>query len=132
LLRAQGQEILATSQGYIIPQDNNQMVQQVIACQHGVEADRVREELETIIKYGGRITDVVVEHPMYGELKGRLTIQSTADLEEFMKRYHKKEVKPLSTLTDGIHLHTIEALNEEVLNLINEQLAEKGYLLKDY
>ena len=132
LLRAQGQEILATSQGYIIPEDNNQMVEQIIACKHGVESTNVHQELETIIKYGGRIKDVVVEHPMYGELKARLTIQSKADLEDFMDRYRRKEVKPLAALTNGVHLHTVEALNEEVLELIKEKLKDKGYLLEDY
>lgn len=133
LLRAEGHEILATSKGYIISAaDNNNMVQQIIACQHGVDSQDVHKELETIIKYGGRIADVVVEHPMYGELKGRLVIQSQSDLADFMEAYRKKEVKPLSTLTDGVHLHTIEALNEEVLTLIKTKLKEKGYLLEDY
>ena len=132
ILRAEGHEILATSKGYIISDNNDNMVQQIIACQHGVAVEDVQEELETIIKYGGRIADVVVEHPMYGELKGRLVIQSKSDLEDFMEDYENKEVKPLSTLTDGVHLHTIEALNEEVLTLIKDKLKEKGFILEDY
>lgn len=132
LLRAEGHEILATSKGYMVSDDNNDMVQQIIACQHGVAAEDVQEELETIIKYGGRIADVVVEHPMYGELKGRLVIQSQSDLQDFMENYRDKKVKPLSTLTDGVHLHTIEALNKEVLTLIKNKLQEKGYLLENY
>jgi transcriptional regulator of NAD metabolism len=132
LLRAKGEEILATSKGYLISEVDNQMVEGVIACKHGVDDNGVQEELATIINYGGRIKDVVVEHPMYGELKGRLVLQSQSDLEDFMKRYRAQEVKPLSALTDGIHLHTVEALNREVLNLIKEKLNEKGYLLEDY
>lgn len=132
LLRAEGHEILATSKGYMIADDDDNMVQQIIACKHGVAAEDVQEELETIIKYGGRIADVVVEHPMYGELKGRLVIQSQSDLQDFMEHYRDKKVKPLSTLTDGVHLHTIEALNKEVLTLIKNKLKEKGYLLENY
>lgn len=132
LLRAEGYEILATSKGYIIADDSNQMVKRIIACKHGVESEAVEEELKTILKYGGRIADVVVEHPMYGELKGRLVIQSQSDLEDFMADYCSNKVKPLSTLTDGVHLHTIEALNEEVLDLIKDKLEEKGYLLEGY
>lgn len=132
LLRAQGEEILATSQGYVIPQqeDTSQMVTRTIACRH--DGTEIRDELQTIIKYGGRIKDVIVEHPIYGELKGLLRIQSSSDLDSFMEKYNNETVKPLLTLTEGVHLHTIEALNQEVLGLIAEKLKKKGYLLKDY
>ncbi|ADL12604.1 transcription repressor NadR [Acetohalobium arabaticum] len=128
LLRAKGEEILATSQGYVVPQQNSKMVVRTIACKHN--GDEIRGELETVIKYGGRVKDVIVEHPIYGELKGFLMVQSKEDLNTFMKKYKQDSVKPLLTLTEGVHLHTIEALNEEVLNLIEEKLEEKGYLLE--
>jgi hypothetical protein len=130
LLRAQGEEILATSQGYIMSQHNNQMVIRTIACRHN--GSEIEEELKTIIKYGGRVKDVIVEHPIYGELKGLLRIQSKSDLNSFIKKYNNKTVKPLLTLTEGVHLHTIEALNQEVLDLIEERLEEQGFLLTDY
>lgn len=130
LLRAQGKEILATSQGYIMPQRGSQMVTKTVACRHNKA--EIREELEIIIKYGGRIKDVIVEHPIYGELKGILRIQSKSDLDSFMKKYNNEAVKPLLTLTEGVHLHTVEALNQEVLSVIEEKLKEKGYLLTDY
>ncbi|WP_027340511.1 transcription repressor NadR [Halonatronum saccharophilum] len=128
LLRAEGKDILATSQGYITNKKEDNIVKKTIACKHsGVET---REELEIIIKYGGRIRDVIVEHPLYGEIKGNLMIQKKSDLELFMKKYKEEEVKPLSTLTDGVHLHTIEALNFEVINLIEIELKKRGYLLE--
>ncbi|SJZ52579.1 transcription repressor NadR [Selenihalanaerobacter shriftii] len=131
LLRAQGEEILATSQGYIIPQQrSSQMVTKTIACIH--DGAEIEDELETIIKYGGRVKDVIIEHPIYGELNGLLMIQSKSDLTNFMHKYNNNTVKPLLTLTEGVHLHTIEALNQEVLNLIECKLKEKGYLLIDY
>ncbi|MBM7624966.1 transcription repressor NadR [Sporohalobacter salinus] len=128
LLRAEGAEILATSQGYIMSEQSNQMVMRTIACKH--DGSEIKDELETVIKYGGRVKDVIVEHPIYGELKGFLMIQSKEDLKTFMKKSNQDSVKPLLTLTEGVHLHTIEALNEEVLTLIEEKLREKGYLLE--
>ena len=128
LLRAQGEEIQATSQGYVIPEVKGKMVERTIACTHNGE--EIEAELATIIKYGGRVRDVIVEHPLYGELKGLLRIQSRADLDEFLKQYEKNNVKPLLTLTGGIHLHTIEALNQEVLDLIEEKLRAQGFLLE--
>ncbi|WP_408956299.1 transcription repressor NadR [Natroniella sp. ANB-PHB2] len=129
LLRAKGHKIIATSQGYIMSQPTNQMVEKTIACKH--KESEIRSELEIIIKYGGRIKDVIVEHSIYGELKGMLMIQSKAELEEFLKKSKEESSKPLSFLTEGVHLHTIEALNQEVLNLIEDKLEKTGFLLKE-
>ena len=41
------------------------------------------DELETIIKYGGRVKDVIVEQELDGELQGQLRIQSKSDLNSF-------------------------------------------------
>jgi len=106
------------------------MVTKTIACKHS--GSDIRNELETIIKYGGRVKDVSIEHPLYGELKGMLMIQSKDDLNAFINKYQNNTVKPLLTLTEGVHLHTIEALNQEVINLIETKLEEEGYLLTDY
>ncbi|WP_018249601.1 transcription repressor NadR [Orenia marismortui] len=127
ILRARGEEILATARGYIISKDSN-MVRRTIACQHG--AADIEKELSIIIRYGGRVKDVIVEHSIYGEIKGLLMIQSREDLSKFLENYNQERVKPLSALTEGVHLHTIEALNEEVLDLIENKLEDEGYLLK--
>ena len=67
-------------------------------------------ELEIVVKYGGIIEDVIVEHPLYGEIKGILKIKNLNDLNKFTGYLLKKvEAKPLSALTNGIHLHTISA-----------------------
>ncbi|MCK8823906.1 transcription repressor NadR [Fuchsiella alkaliacetigena] len=129
LLRAQGKQILATSQGYILAEPGQQRASKTIACVHGPEESEIAEELEIIVQHGGRIRDVIVEHPLYGELKGLLMIQSKSDIKEFIKKYRQETVKPLLTLTEGVHLHTVEALTEEGLMLIEEKLAAVGYLL---
>ncbi len=128
LLRAQGEEIAATSKGYIISQPDNNMVEKVVACCH--DEENLGEELEIVIKYGGRVKDVIVEHPIYGEIKGMLMIQNRDDLEDFIVKHRQADAKLLSALTEGVHLHTIEALNQEVLKLIEERLDDKGLLLK--
>ncbi|GAB6098233.1 transcription repressor NadR [Halanaerocella petrolearia] len=132
LLRAKGEEILATSRGYVIQNDKEDLPEMTIACQHSDSKEDIKSELAVIIKYGGRIKDVIVEHPIYGQLKGLLMIQSQSDLETFIEQYQAGEAKALSSLTDGVHLHTIEALNQDVLKLIKERLSEEGYLLTEY
>ena len=78
----------------------------------------MESELEIVVKYGGIIEDVIVEHPLYGEIKGILKIKNINDLNKFTGYFEKVEAKPLSALTNGIHLHTISADSEENMNLI--------------
>lgn len=131
LLRAQGEKIVATSQGYFY-EDNLGLptVKASIACRHG-DQDELRDELATVVNYGGRVIDVKVEHPIYGELSGNLMISSLEDVENFINNYQENEAALLSKLTDGVHLHTIEAVNEQVLEKIKAELRDKGYLLED-
>lgn len=131
LLRAQGEKIIATSQGYIYEKNMGiSTVQASFACQHS-DGAALRDELMTVINYGGRIIDVKVEHPIYGELSGNLMISTAADVDNFIDNYEQNEAALLSELTDGVHLHTIEAVNEQVLEKIKKELKEKGYLLGD-
>ena len=34
------------------------------------------EELEIVVKYGGIIEDVIIDHPLYGEIRGNLMIKN--------------------------------------------------------
>lgn len=129
LLRARGEKIIATSQGYLYPKSNKDTIKATIACKHG-EDDEVEEELMTIVNYGAKIIDVIVEHPIYGELKGMLMIKNPADVQKFVKNYRDNDASLLASLTDGVHLHTVEALNEQVIKKIREELDKKGYLLE--
>lgn len=51
--------------------------------------------------------DVVVEHPVYGQLTAPLQIASRYDVEQYLLRMENLGGQPLSMLTDGIHLHTL-------------------------
>lgn len=130
ILRAAGEEILATSQGYLLSGKTGlQTVKAIIACKH--TNNEVEDELMTIVNYGAKVIDVIVEHPIYGELKGLLMIQTPADVIKFMEKYRQYEAALLSALTGGVHLHTIEAMNEQVIKRLKEDLKEKGYLLEN-
>lgn len=131
LLRARGEKIVATSQGYFY-EDNIgiQSYRASIACRHDDDAE-LRDELTTIVNFGGRIVDVKVEHPIYGELSGNLMISNLEDVDNFIENFNLNETSLLSELTDGVHLHTIEVVNKQVFNLIKDKLKEKGYLLSE-
>ena len=127
ILRAAGKNIIATPDGYMINDNSDNRVKSVIAVNH--TEDEMESELEIVVKYGGIIEDVNVEHPLYGEIKGILKIKNLNDLNKFTGYFEKVEAKPLSALTNGIHLHTISADSEENMNLIKMELKEKGFIL---
>src|SRR5690554_5124116 len=108
LLRARGEDILATPQGYIIPKvyKENKLIRKIVCKHEGY--DEIEDELKTIVDLGGKIVDVIVEHPLYGEIKSPLEISSRLDLQEFMDNLRETKAEPLSSLTEGIHIHTIE------------------------
>ncbi len=128
LLRARGAGILATPQGYIIMEEAVRFPRRTFAVQHGM--DRLYEELHLMVSLGGRVIDVVVEHPLYGELKGMLMLHNEAEVRRFSDNLVRSGAQPLSALTSGVHLHTVEASDEQVLEAIEKELDRVGLLLK--
>ncbi len=127
LLRASGISIFATPQGYMLPGEEQGKLIKVIACHHDQKG--TRKELEIIVDNGGKIIDVIVEHPLYGEIKGMLMLNSRLDIKKFIKNYERSDTKPLSFLTGGVHLHTIEVPDEDSFERIIHDLDDNGYLI---
>jgi len=127
LLRAAGEEIFATPQGYVLTTAVKRRLRRVIAAQHNSAG--LADELETIVSLGGKVIDVVVEHPFYGEMRGLLMLSTKQEVADFMSKYQESGAELLSSLTKGVHLHTIEAEHEATLGKITEALGENGYLL---
>lgn len=131
ILRAKGENILASPQGYLNPLAYGQdKITKTIACKHS-NNDEIAEELQIILDHGGKILDVIVEHPVYGEIKSQLQIGSKYDLEEFLKNLKTTKAEPLAALTDGVHIHTIEVKDHETFNKIKKELLEKKYLINE-
>ncbi len=129
ILRAAGENILATPQGYVLPRTNIEpAVRAVVACRHSFE--KIEDEIGIIVDLGGKVLDVIVEHPVYGEMRGNLMIANRRDLSIFLKQLHKTEAQPLSALTDGVHLHTIEAPAQANINEILFCLEQAGLIVR--
>lgn len=126
LLRASGYDLLATSRGYILNEETEKMYKRVILVKH-TESES-EEELHTIIDNGGRVRDVIIMHPIYGELVGDLMLKTRREIKEFIKKLNETKAQHLLKLTDGTHMHTIEASSDEELDIIEEELREKGFL----
>lgn len=128
ILRARGVDILATPRGYRLPQGPGHAHRAILACRHAPE--RTEEELQILVDHGVKVLDVVVEHPLYGELRGALMIESRADVQDFLERMRTSHAMLLSALTDGVHLHTIEASRPEMIARAKAKLRARGFLLK--
>ncbi len=126
LLRAAGEEILATPRGYVLG-PRSAGVERTVACVHRPE--EMEAELNAIVDAGGEAADVIVEHPVYGQLTGILGVRSRYDVQEFLKRVAADSARPLSALTGGIHLHTIRCADEETFQRVQKALRNEGFLL---
>lgn len=129
ILRASGSEIIATPKGYIISEIKKNNIKKVIAVCHRPE--KIEEELQTIVKFGGIIEDVIIEHKLYGEIRGILMIKTPYDIQNFMSKLKKLTSEPLSILTGGIHLHTITVEDEASLNNIINELKKKNFIIEE-
>jgi len=124
LLRAAGAEISATPRGYIIQHSPVGFVRQV-ACRHNPL--EMEAELNAMVDQGCTVLDVIVEHPVYGQITGPLQLSNRYDVSQFLARC----VQPLSNLTEGIHLHTLSCPDESAYTRVLTALEEMGFLLKD-
>ncbi|MCT8978723.1 transcription repressor NadR [Clostridium sp. CX1] len=129
ILRAEGKKIIATPEGYLMPKEERNMVKKIMAFSH--KSDDIEDELKTIVKFGGIIEDVVIEHSLYGEIRGMLMIKTFYDVENFINKLKSYKAEPLLILTGGIHLHSISAENYEIIDNIIRELKDKGYLIED-
>jgi len=127
LLRAQGHEIIATARGYMLPSFNetNQYLGKV-ACWHTPE--NTKNELYTIVDLEAVIVNVIVEHGLYGEITGSLNLSDRKDVDAFIGKVESSEVKLLSELTMGVHLHAIACRNKAHFEEVYQALESGGYL----
>ena len=68
-----------------------------------------------MVDQGCTVLDVIVEHPIYGQLTGPLQLASRYDVAQFLARCSQPDARPLSELTEGIHLHTLSCRTKRPL-----------------
>ena len=117
ILRASGDEIVATSAGYICLNKKAKRIFKVVHSDNEVE-----EEVSLIVDCGPVVEDVFVYHRAQG------------DIERFMEDIRTGKSSLLKNTTAGYHYHTIVAESSEILDLVQEKLKERGFLaqLQDY
>ena len=126
LLRAAGEGITATPRGYVLERPRAGL-RHTVACLHsGADMER---ELTLMVDQGCAVENVVVEHPVYGQLTGPLDLSSRYDIAQFIRKIEEHAARPLSLLTDGIHLHTLRCPDEGAFERAVKALGEAGFLV---
>lgn len=130
LLRANQNDIFSTPKGYLLspPLYSNQYIGKIV-CQH--DSAKTEREMVLIVENGGSLIDVEVEHPVYGMLTASLAIHTLEDVSDFMQKLEYSKATLLSSLTDGIHLHTISCSSQTVFEHIKEALSKEHFLLEE-
>ena len=128
LLRAQGHDIMATARGYVLPvlRGPNQYLGKMACCHN---AQDTLHELNIIVDLGATVVNVIVEHEIYGEITGQLNIKNREDAAVFINRVNNAEVKLLSELKSGVHLHTIACRDKAHFEQVQDALGAAGFLV---
>lgn len=129
LLRARYQNILATNRGYLLYEEKRFPTYEKRTVKVKHDSRDIREELNLIVDAGARVLDVAVEHAIYGQITAPLIINNRKDVEDFVRKTTCNQTKPLTSLTEGVHFHTIVAEQEEILTEAERKLREAGFLL---
>jgi len=129
VLRAEGRPIVGTPRGYLLlePEPAGARVTAVLACRH--DRRGTRPELLALVDLGLTVVDVIVEHPLYGELRANLMLRTREDVDRFMERLRRERGELLSSLTGGLHLHTVWAPDRAALEAARGSLRELGVLV---
>lgn len=122
LLRASGLDIVATPRGYQLGESSGLL--RTVACIH--TAQETEQELLAMVDNGCTVIDVVVDHPLYGQITGQLSLSSRYDVRQFVEK--AQHAAPLSSLTQGVHLHNLRCPSEEAFHRVQEDLAALGLL----
>lgn len=130
LMKAKGEPIIATSQGYLYKRETGaDDIYRVLACHH--KPEDTQNELNLLVDAGVTVKDVSVEHPVYGELTAGIHVSSRSEVEGFMQRIQDTGASYLLELTGGLHLHTITAPNVAILEQAIHDMRNAGYLLDE-
>ncbi len=126
LLRAGGAQIDATPRGYLLRPAEDGYSGLVACCHSSTEA--MRRELYAVADQGGVVVDVIVENALYGEIRANLNVASRYDADAFVRGAESSPASLLSSMTGGVHLHTIRCADEAAFRRIEAALAEAGVL----
>lgn len=128
LLRAMGQNIIATNTGYILGGMSANTSELTLRLRFKTED--AYDVLCTIVDEGVKIIETYIEHSAYGRITVPLNISNRSEIRSFSEKLIESGDKSLGTLTGNTSY--MKVTSESQLSIIRMQKAlnEKGYLLK--
>ena len=129
-LKEDGADIISTNRGYLLHEIP--VFERVFKVKHTDEETPI--ELGIIIDCGGLVKDVFVYHKIYGIVRADMNLKNHRDIQRFLSDIASGKSSLLMNITSGYHYHTVIAESEEILDEIQEQLNQQGFLakLQDY
>lgn len=130
ILRASGYDITALARGYVL--NKSELCERVFKVYHSDED--TERELNIFVDMGGACVDVFIYHRSYGEVHAPMNLRSRVDVAAFLSDISTGKSSLLKNVTAGYHYHTVQARDEQTLDLIEARLKENGFLapLQDY
>lgn len=127
LLRSGQTKIISTNRGYLIPAIQQTKTRRIYKCCHS--DDQTEDELTCIVDQGGTVDNVFVNHKIYGRIEAGINIRSRRDVREFLTQIQSGKSSLLKNVTSDYHYHTVSAENEMILDDIENELRQRGYLV---
>lgn len=130
LLKATGEPIIATSRGYLYihPEVKPTKIEKVFVCTHA--ANQAEEELNIFVDHGLTVKNVLIEHPVYGDLTASIMVSNRNEVKKFIQHIQETGAPLLSELTEGIHLHTVMADCQQDIHDAEKALRKAGILVE--
>ena len=126
LLRAGGARIDATPRGYLLGAAAAGYTGLVACCHSTTEG--MRRGVAAGGAGGGGAGGVFGETARAGETRATRTGASRYDVDAFVRQAEPSPASLLSSMTGGVHLHTIRCADEAAFRRIQAALAEAGVL----
>lgn len=126
LIRAEGNDVISTNRGYILNAPHT--VSRIFKVHH-TDAE-LENELCGIVDLGGKVINVMVNHRVYGHIEAELNISSRRQVENFMEDIRNGKSSPLKNITSDYHYHKVEAESVEILDMIQDMLKRRGFLIE--
>ena len=128
LLRSAQVDIVSTNRGYMFTSPSSSCICRTFKCRHTDE--QTEDELNCNLNQWGNVENVCVNHNHDGLIEVEMHIHSRRDVKKFMDGIHSGKSTLLKNVTSDYHYHTVSAEREDILDDIESELLNRGYLVQ--
>ena len=125
LLRAAGIPIYSCPRGYSIKKCVKEHGLRY-KIQSKLRDDNIATGLMAVVRDGGQVYSIGVEHKVYGNIEGKVSLKTEQDVIKHMKRLHESKSSLLSSVCEGEHYLYIDVPDEETYIKIRNKFHTLG------